>query len=775
MSHHATIINQSLHLTPSLYGSTITLHAPANVSSVVTVSGATFIDGSTSKTTTGYITVGPVPYNSNVWNIVDIFPFTNPSNSNNFANVDTITIQSLNIRSNILIQGHVENAGYISVLGTIITPTLTQYGNKCIIKSNLISTTNGLSNTYFVLNSNYLISTISGLGSSTYISSTQLQSTVNNLGLLSYISQASLTSTISGQKAYISSNDLVSSISGLGSIYISSSGLISTFTGLGSFGYLSSAAINADVSNNSFIQGTIKNSLMTMVIDLSQDSNGYISTTQLVSTVQGLGRSGYISTTGLTSTITGVQSINNSSMTSTILGLSSQYYSTGSLVSTVNSVSNTFSSNLVYSYTNVGSSYISTEGLTSAVQGLDKNYVTTGSLTSTITGFADFERYDLINFVNTLESNYINRAGLTSTTSALLTGFSNIVTTTVAALPTYYTTRDSLVSTVVGLGTSEYISSESLISSFNSWSNMGQMVGTIINMENTLPYISADTLTTCNILINETQLAIIQSNINALGNLGYISTLSLVSTVVGLESSGYISSNSLASTTTGLGKLPKYASTINMLGTVGYISTASLISSINNLYTKPLISSVSGFLNTGYINTYNLHSNAYIYSIGGTSIASSSNFFEQDGTVISKLQISTASNIYATTFKTVGYGSNYLYGDGTYLTISSDRRFKENIEEIPTALALEQVLSLRGVYYNKIEDGDVKKYIGCIAQEVEQVYPEVITTHPSIDPPNLKSMKYDFLTSPILQSIKELIYLHSTLKNISVKNQGNIQ
>jgi hypothetical protein len=55
----------------------------------------------------------------------------------------------------------------------------------------------------------------------------------------------------------------------------------------------------------------------------------------------------------------------------------------------------------------------------------------------------------------------------------------------------------------------------------------------------------------------------------------------------------------------------------------------------------------------------------------------------------------------------------------------SDRRAKENIETIDSAL--DKVLQLRGVYYNRIDDVDKKRQVGVIAQEVEEVLPEVVT------------------------------------------------
>ena len=54
----------------------------------------------------------------------------------------------------------------------------------------------------------------------------------------------------------------------------------------------------------------------------------------------------------------------------------------------------------------------------------------------------------------------------------------------------------------------------------------------------------------------------------------------------------------------------------------------------------------------------------------------------------------------------------------------SDARVKENIKTIDNAL--EKVLSLRGVSYNRIDIEDKSEKIGVIAQEVREVIPQVV-------------------------------------------------
>jgi len=78
----------------------------------------------------------------------------------------------------------------------------------------------------------------------------------------------------------------------------------------------------------------------------------------------------------------------------------------------------------------------------------------------------------------------------------------------------------------------------------------------------------------------------------------------------------------------------------------------------------------------------------------------------------------------------------------------SDKRVKENIKTIDNAL--EKVINLRGVEFNKI--GENKKSIGVIAQEVEKILPEVIST----DKRDMKSVAYGNIVGVLIEAIKEL-------------------
>ena len=91
------------------------------------------------------------------------------------------------------------------------------------------------------------------------------------------------------------------------------------------------------------------------------------------------------------------------------------------------------------------------------------------------------------------------------------------------------------------------------------------------------------------------------------------------------------------------------------------------------------------------------------------------------------------------------------------ITSVSDARTKENVETISTALDI--VDGLRGVYYNKI--GEDERRVGVIAQEVEEILPEVVKT----DTEGMKSVDYGKMVGVLIQAIKDLKNEIDDLKN----------
>ena len=83
------------------------------------------------------------------------------------------------------------------------------------------------------------------------------------------------------------------------------------------------------------------------------------------------------------------------------------------------------------------------------------------------------------------------------------------------------------------------------------------------------------------------------------------------------------------------------------------------------------------------------------------------------------------------------------------ITANSDISLKDNIVAIPNAL--DKVLQIRGVTYNRNDIEGNPRQTGVIAQEVEKVLPEVI----SEDNNGIKSVAYGNMISLLIEAIKE--------------------
>jgi hypothetical protein len=95
------------------------------------------------------------------------------------------------------------------------------------------------------------------------------------------------------------------------------------------------------------------------------------------------------------------------------------------------------------------------------------------------------------------------------------------------------------------------------------------------------------------------------------------------------------------------------------------------------------------------------------------------------------------------------YNNKSIYTGGT-LVEASDARLKENIKPITDALS--KVTSLQGVHYNKIETPELEE-IGFIAQEVEKVVPEIVTTDDTEE--GMKAVSYARTVALLVEAMKE--------------------
>jgi hypothetical protein len=119
--------------------------------------------------------------------------------------------------------------------------------------------------------------------------------------------------------------------------------------------------------------------------------------------------------------------------------------------------------------------------------------------------------------------------------------------------------------------------------------------------------------------------------------------------------------------------------------------------------------------------------------------------FRNDGTTPAILSLQPSGGDVGITAN-LGVGGNITCVD---ITATSDSRTKDNVVTVDSAL--DKLLKMRGVYFErKIEPGE--RRVGVIAQEVEEVLPEVVYTHTD----GMKSVSYGSIVGLLIEAIKEL-------------------
>jgi len=125
-------------------------------------------------------------------------------------------------------------------------------------------------------------------------------------------------------------------------------------------------------------------------------------------------------------------------------------------------------------------------------------------------------------------------------------------------------------------------------------------------------------------------------------------------------------------------------------------------------------------------------SNFTLYKYGPTS---------GTGNTVFTIDFNDANNTFNYTYNIIATGN---------VTAYSDIRLKENIETIDNPL--EKIQKMRGVYYTLKEDSSSKRKIGVIAQEMEEVLPEVVYTGTSED--KWKSVAYGNIVAVLIEGMK---------------------
>ena len=86
------------------------------------------------------------------------------------------------------------------------------------------------------------------------------------------------------------------------------------------------------------------------------------------------------------------------------------------------------------------------------------------------------------------------------------------------------------------------------------------------------------------------------------------------------------------------------------------------------------------------------------------------------------------------------------------VTAFSDKRLKTDIKNIDNALS--KVMKMQGVYYKRNDIDDAKEQVGVLAQDMEEVLPQVVLT--ADDEIKTKSVDYGKICSVLIEAIKDL-------------------
>lgn len=100
----------------------------------------------------------------------------------------------------------------------------------------------------------------------------------------------------------------------------------------------------------------------------------------------------------------------------------------------------------------------------------------------------------------------------------------------------------------------------------------------------------------------------------------------------------------------------------------------------------------------------------------------------------------------------LNYYTNGVVRFKTQPSVASDKRLKTDIRTIDSAV--DRLSSLRGVTWRwKDTDDKSRRGMGLIAQDVEEVFPEIVATDPE---DGTKGVQYGALIGPLVEAVKEL-------------------
>lgn len=220
------------------------------------------------------------------------------------------------------------------------------------------------------------------------------------------------------------------------------------------------------------------------------------------------------------------------------------------------------------------------------------------------------------------------------------------------------------------------------------------------------------------------------------------STVFLLEKTGGSAKNWYITNSAASAQTFGVSDETTFRLVINNVGNVGIGTTAPTAAKLTIMNATPSINAahIEGASGTG--------NGDGIWVSNATS----------GGRVMALHKVGGVGNIFEAWYNGgSGYSQRLILDNGgglwiaSTLTQNSDGRLKDGILVIPSALA--KLVSLRGVsFFWKDKTRGQGRQLGVIAQEVEEVFPEVVATGKD----GMKSVSYTALVAPIIEAVKEL-------------------
>jgi len=132
------------------------------------------------------------------------------------------------------------------------------------------------------------------------------------------------------------------------------------------------------------------------------------------------------------------------------------------------------------------------------------------------------------------------------------------------------------------------------------------------------------------------------------------------------------------------------------------------------------------------------------HNLAGSTVTSSANQFSLDNTAF-VIGNGTASNNRSDALTVLFDGTTTIAGD---LNVNSDARLKANIVSLGSTLA--KLLQIDGKSYTIKKDDSEKQKIGLLAQDIEKVFPELVSKSHGI-----KSVNYQGLVPVLINALKE--------------------